>query len=146
MPLVDTFLDIEPHPEIVRQQAIHAELAEMRTIATLWTTRDVQFCRPDLTQEQAWQVLQYCKQRDPGGYRMSWRSINQVTDKLFGSKKKYRIKKCEQVLKGYEQSNSEEPLAFALVNLLADAMHWCKKNRHDFREMLHQADSYYYDE
>lgn len=146
MPYVDNFLDGEPHPDIVRENAVHAQLAEIQAIATIWTTRDVRFYRRDLSEQQAWQVLQLCKQRDPGGYRMSWRSINQAADKLFGSKKKHRIKMCEKVLKDYEVYNSDEPLADALVNLLADAMHWCKKNRHDFHELLHRATRYYYDE
>ncbi len=146
MPFVENFLDGEPHPDIVRERSIHAELAEMQTIATLWTTRDVRFYRPDLTEEQAWQVLQHCKQHDVGGYRMSWRKINQTADKLFKSKAKCRIKLCEKVLKSYEEYHSDEPMQSALANFLADAMHWCRKNRCDFHEVLHTAQNYFYDE
>lgn len=147
MTFLDEIDDADTHPTIAREQAVKATLAEMKTIATLWTTRDVQFYRPELTDEQAWQVLQECQAKDPGGYRMSFRVINCVANRLFGSKAKSRATKCEKVLRTYEAyPNAPCDQERALVDLLADAMHWCRKNRLDFHKILHDAQRHYYSE
>ncbi len=147
MSFLDDIDDADTHPTIAREQAVKATLAEMQTIATLWTTRDVQFYRPELTDEQAWQVLQQCQAKDPGGYKMSFRFINRIANKLFGSKAKSRAKKCEEFLTTYgAHPNNTCDTEKALVDLLADAMHWCRKNRLDFHELLHLAQTHYYSE
>jgi hypothetical protein len=147
MSLIDELANITPDPVFARKKAIHKELAEMKTIATFWTTCDVRFYRPELTEEQAWQVLEYCKKKDPGGYRMSFRAINSAGNKLFGPQFRSRAKLCEKVLKSYgEYPSSEQPMEEALVNFLADAMHWCRTNRCDFHQLLHRAQSHFFEE
>lgn len=40
---------------------IHTALAPKRQVAVIWSMQDVQSIRPDLTDDQAWGVLQRCR-------------------------------------------------------------------------------------
>ena len=51
---------------------IHALLASRRQIAAIWSIEDVQQVRPDLTDEQAWEVLQQVKRRHDAEIGINW--------------------------------------------------------------------------
>src|SRR5262249_34916756 len=63
---------------------IHELLAQNRCIAHIWGTEDVQEVRPDLDDDQAWQVLQTIERRIDSQYGLSWDTIEIVADELFG--------------------------------------------------------------
>jgi hypothetical protein len=63
---------------------IHAILAERRKIALVWCIEDVQAVRPDLTDEQAWEVLQAVKRQHDATIGVSWLTLECVAEDLFG--------------------------------------------------------------
>ncbi len=63
---------------------IHERLAENRQIAHIWGTDDVQDVRPDLDEDQAWQVLRDVEKRLDSQYGISWGTIEIIADELFG--------------------------------------------------------------
>ena len=65
---------------------LHETLAENRQIAHIWGIGDVQDLRPDLDDDQAWQVLQDVERRLDSQYGISWDTIEIVADELFGPK------------------------------------------------------------
>ena len=60
---------------------IHELLAQNRVIAHLWGTEDVQEVRPDLDDDQAWDVLQTVERRLDC---ISWDTIEFMADELYG--------------------------------------------------------------
>ena len=65
---------------------VHELLAKRRQIAVIWSIEDVQEVRPDLDEEQAWEVLQYCDKAHNSSIGLNWDSIEIVADDLFPSK------------------------------------------------------------
>jgi hypothetical protein len=63
---------------------IHELLAENRQIAHIWGIEDVQGRRPDLDDDQAWQVLQTIDRRLDSEHGNCWDTIKIVADELFG--------------------------------------------------------------
>jgi hypothetical protein len=51
---------------------VHALLAARRQIACIWSIEDVQEVRPDLTDEQAWEVLQQAGRRNDAETGINW--------------------------------------------------------------------------
>jgi hypothetical protein len=58
-------------------------LAQRRQVAVIWGTEDIQNVRPDLTSDQAWQVLQECQTRHDCNDGFTWDFIEIVADRLF---------------------------------------------------------------
>ena len=65
---------------------IHELLAQERKIAHLWGIEDVQDLRPDLDEEQAWQVLQRIWRDLDSRDGITWDTIGNTATKLFGPK------------------------------------------------------------
>jgi hypothetical protein len=63
---------------------IHELLADNRQIAHIWGIGDVQKVRPDLDDDQAWQVLQTIDRRLDSEQGVCWETIEIVADELFG--------------------------------------------------------------
>jgi len=63
---------------------IHAILAERREIAITWSIEDVQFVRPDLTDDQAWQVLQQVNRHHDAELGVNWQTLECIAEDLFG--------------------------------------------------------------
>jgi hypothetical protein len=57
-------------------------LAERKCIAILWSTEDVQSVRPDLDEEQAWEVLQACKRHHDACVGINWDVLECVAASL----------------------------------------------------------------
>jgi len=63
---------------------IQEMLSRRGEIALIWSVEDVQQERPDLTGEQAWQVLREVE-RDHDALRgVSWDTLTSIADDLFG--------------------------------------------------------------
>ncbi len=53
---------------------------------------------------------------------------------------RYRIHRCEQALLNYQ---TDEDLDTTLVDLLADAMHWCQCRQSTFADALRIAEQHF---
>lgn len=58
-------------------------LAERREVAVVWCAADVQLIRPDLSDDQAWEVLQLCERYHDCSIGFSWTLIELCADELF---------------------------------------------------------------
>ncbi len=63
---------------------IQAVLAERRQIAAIWSIEDVQELRPDLTADQAWEVLQEVDRQHHAEVGINWHALEDAADDLFG--------------------------------------------------------------
>lgn len=63
---------------------IHALLIERNQIAAIWSIEDVQGIRPDLTDEQAWEVLQQVKRQHDAAIGVTWDTLEWTAQDLFG--------------------------------------------------------------
>jgi hypothetical protein len=63
---------------------IDAVLATRRQIAAIWSMQDVQEVRPDLTEEQCWQVLQHVRHDHDATIGINWDVLSCHADMLFG--------------------------------------------------------------
>lgn len=63
---------------------IHALLAERTQVAVIWCIDDVQEVRPDLTDEQAWEVLQAARRYHDANIGINWDVLSCHADMLFG--------------------------------------------------------------
>jgi hypothetical protein len=64
---------------------VHSLLAERRQIAHIWSIEDVQHLRPDLDDDQAWEVLQAAKDSHEGDIGINWSVLECHAEMLFGS-------------------------------------------------------------
>lgn len=58
-------------------------LEERRQIAIIWGTEDIKDVRPDLNEDQSWQVLQLCNKRHDCNDGFTWDLIEYVANHLF---------------------------------------------------------------
>jgi hypothetical protein len=63
---------------------IDAILAERKQIAASWSVEDVQEIRPDLTEDQAWEVLQEVGRRHHAEIGINWQVLECFAEALFG--------------------------------------------------------------
>jgi hypothetical protein len=63
---------------------LHELLAGRRKIAAIWCIEDVQAVRPDLTDDQAWEVLQDAQRKHDAMMGISWDTLEILADELFG--------------------------------------------------------------
>jgi len=68
-------IDIDPN--------VHQLLAKQNKIAIIWCTEDVQGLRPDLSEDQAWEVLQQVEDIHDAEYGINWTTLKTVADDLF---------------------------------------------------------------
>jgi hypothetical protein len=64
---------------------IDAYLAKRRQIAVIWCVADVLEIRPDLSGNQAWEVLQAAKDQHDAGIGINWDVLTCHADMLFGT-------------------------------------------------------------
>jgi hypothetical protein len=72
-------LQLEPH-----DIDIHALLAKRQQIAAVWSVEDVQKDRPDLSDDDAWEVLQSVADEHDCNYGITWDTLRITADHLFG--------------------------------------------------------------
>ena len=63
---------------------VPALLAGRRQIASIWSIGDVQSVRPDLTDGQAWEVLQAAERQHDASVGITWEVLRSHADWLFG--------------------------------------------------------------
>ena len=63
---------------------IEAVLSERREIAIIWSIEDVTEVRPDLSEDQAWEVLQLIRRRHDANLGVTWLTLEYAADTLFG--------------------------------------------------------------
>jgi hypothetical protein len=71
---------------------VHKLLAQSGQIAIVWCIEDVKEVRPDLTDDQAWEVLQLVERSHDANFGVSWETLDSAAHSLFGdaAKKKQR--------------------------------------------------------
>ncbi len=63
---------------------VHKHLAESQQIAIVWSIQDVKEVRPDLTDAQAWEVLQLVERSHDANFGVSWETLDAAAHSLFG--------------------------------------------------------------
>ena len=63
---------------------LHAILTARRQIAHIWSVEDVQSVRPDLSEEQAWEVLQFVDRHKDAELGITWLTLTMAAEHLFG--------------------------------------------------------------
>ena len=63
---------------------IHELLTGRQQIAAIWSIEDVQQVRPDLTDDQAWEVLYQVGRKHDAEYGINWTTLEGMADILFG--------------------------------------------------------------
>ena len=58
-------------------------LAQQHSIAAIWCTDDVRVIRPQLTEEQAWEVLQEVDDRRDAEWGITWTTLEVAADDLY---------------------------------------------------------------
>jgi hypothetical protein len=64
---------------------IYDLLATRREIAVIWCIEDVQSVRPDLSEDQCWEVLQLVERHHDANIGICWTTLEIVADMLFGN-------------------------------------------------------------
>jgi hypothetical protein len=62
---------------------LHEALAKQREIAVIWAIEDVQTVRPDLNEDQCWQVLQSVHDHHDATIGMNWETLESWADNQF---------------------------------------------------------------
>ena len=62
---------------------VHHLLAKHRQIAAIWSIEDVKGVRPDLTDDQAWEVLERVGDKHDAEWGITWTTLETVADDLF---------------------------------------------------------------
>lgn len=118
------------------QEALNAN----RQIAIIWSIEDVKDRRPDLSDDQAWQVLQSCQRQHDCNFGLTWETLDSAADMLFGSGNEHRVERCQLALRKYNGDDDDDA---NLVDLLTDAMHLCRKNDREFKDFLNIAEQHF---
>jgi hypothetical protein len=71
---------------------IHACLAERKQIAAIWSLEDVRHLRPDLSDDQAWEVLQVVEHQHDCDLGITWLTLELTAQLLFGDAPKTHTK------------------------------------------------------
>lgn len=58
-------------------------LVARRQIAIIWSVEDVQQVRPDLDDDQSWEVLQHCQKWHDANDGVSWDTLRAAADACF---------------------------------------------------------------
>jgi hypothetical protein len=61
----------------------HQLLARDGKIAAIWCIQDVKHLRPDLTDEEAWEVLEEVGRKHDAEYGITWTTLEVFADELF---------------------------------------------------------------
>ncbi len=67
----------------LRRLDVHELLARRREVAIVWSTEDVLGVRPQLTEDQAWDVLGRCERIHDCNYGITWALLESVADDMY---------------------------------------------------------------
>ena len=62
---------------------VHQLLAKHRRIAAIWCIKDLKAVRPDLTDDQAWEVLEQVGHKHDAEYGINWTTLEVTAADLF---------------------------------------------------------------
>jgi hypothetical protein len=62
---------------------VHQLLNKHRRIAIIWCIEDVRHLRPDLSADQAWEVLEQVRDIHDAEWGISWTTLRTVADDMF---------------------------------------------------------------
>jgi len=110
-------------------------LANQRAIAIVWDIQHVKDQRPDLSDQQAWEVLQECHQCHERLNDPMLETIRQVAENLYPQQRQARQAKAAEIIANYGNGDERENL----VDLLTDTMHWCQSFGDQFEEFCGTA-------
>lgn len=112
-----------------------------RMIGQFWATGDLQNIRPDLSEEQAWQVLQQADGRQNPHDPISLEVLSRIAESLFPSPPTsgQRAVRVNRTIVTYGEDIAESNL----IDLLSDAMHWCRSHGQEFSSFLATAAEHY---
>ena len=113
-------------------------LKQNRMIAQISSIADVHEVRPDLTNDQAWEVLKACDRRLDSEQGISWGTIKNVADELFGQPVDRAVRFGDAI-----QDYTDGDATTNLIDLLADAMHWSRNRHVDFDKSLTMARTHF---
>ncbi len=114
-------------------------LSENRLIAQIWGVEDVRSIRPELNDDQAWDVLQQIEKNFDGNRGVTWDMIERTAYDLFGTSPAKRVERCDDAVSAYNDDLPESNL----IDFLADAMHWCRAKGFDFNAKLELARAHF---
>lgn len=80
---IDGFNDQQAGIDALRQAVTYAEIEERDTIKLSWHISDVQDRRPDLTDEQAREVLQVVSRENDANLGVDWDFIDHWANELY---------------------------------------------------------------
>jgi hypothetical protein len=66
------------------EERVYDRLAEEKKIAVIWTTADVRRIRPDLSEDQAWEVLQKSCSKHDANVGINWATLETFAAFIFG--------------------------------------------------------------
>jgi hypothetical protein len=121
-------------------QDLNDLLTEQRLIAAVWSVPDVLELRPDLNEDQAWQVLQHCREEYDPLVGLCRSTVARAAAALFSAGNHRRADRCQLVLATY---NDEWDTEANLIDLLADSRHWCDREERDFAKLDRLAHEHY---
>lgn len=84
---------------------VHDELADRKAIAAVWDCSDVLSVRPDLTDEQAWEVLRAVESFHDADVGISWEVLKVHADRLFGDEPEPAVATANRI----ETNHAEDP-------------------------------------
>jgi hypothetical protein len=104
---------------------IYELLDEQHAIALIWDTSHVKDQRPDLTEEQAWEVLQECQSSWDRLNDPMLETIHQVAENLYPTGKealRRRIRSLLSQVESLPERESDNPAAYGEVAAKLDAL------------------------
>ena len=145
--LEHSILEVRDHWNRTEDRIVHTAdlddlLANQRAIAIVWDIRHVKDQRPDLGDEQAWEVLQECRRCHDRLSDPMLETIRQAADNLYPQHRRIRLSKAAEVIAGYGDGDERENL----VDLLTDAMHWCVSFGELFEKFSGTASLHFHEE
>jgi hypothetical protein len=139
--LIPATIDINDLAEFSLIHEIDQDIGELlhanRMVGIIWSVEDVKARRPDLSDEQCWQVLSTMQDHHDCEQGITWDTINTTAEELFGDRNVHRVSRCATILKEYAGGNDPD---LCLIDLLTDAMQWCSARDIHFADALGQAE------
>ena len=74
---------METTPDVDINDHVEQLLAQHHKIAVIWGTDDVMELRPDLSEDQAWEVLQLAMDKHDASYGIDWTTLEIFAEVLY---------------------------------------------------------------
>lgn len=124
---------------------LHDLLGRHHCIDHVWGTEDVRQRRPDLDEEQAWEVLQAVERRLDSEHGVTWDIVEGTAEELYPKTvpgRAVRLARAAEIIAAYGDGDERDNL----VDLLADCMHFCQEFGEPFAEFCGTAQLHFHEE